>query len=717
MLLPLALPTALDYSVELPLPRPGQFVEAPLGPNERIGVVWPFAVDTGKRVDESRLKPVTRVLDGPGLTEAHLEFLHWLADYTMSIPGTVLRMSMGIPEALRPPPTRMHYFIEGDLPPKLTEKRQRVVDAIDDGRLRTVRQISSLSGVSDGVVRGLIKAGLLVGVETSVERPVDQPDPHRTGPVLSEEQAEAADTLATLARSGKYNACLLEGVTGSGKTEVYFDTISQVLAQGQKQCLVLLPEIALTSQWLRRFEERFGVPPLVWHSDLPRGERRRVWRAIAEARGRVVVGARSALFLPFRKLGLIVVDEEHDPSFRQEDGVLYHARDMAVVRARFEEALIILSTATPSLETLFNVERKRYQHIRITSRYGGALLPDTKIIDMRQHPPPRGRWISPVLEDELAATLDAGEQALLFLNRRGYAPLTLCRHCGTRIDCPNCTAWLVEHRYLAELRCHHCDYRMRLPERCPDCGKEGTLVPCGPGVERIAEEVSHLFPEARQMTMASDTAFGPQRIAELVERIEQRSVDIIIGTQIITKGYHFPGLTLVGVVDADLGLRGADLRAGERTLQQLSQVAGRAGREASPGRVFLQTFDPSHPVLEAVRGGQMAAFYKREFEMRSIQKAPPFGRWAAIIVRARNSDEAIRAARLLAKCAPKGENIQVLGPAAAPLARLQGWHRMRLLVKTDRETRLQPLIRAWLGRAGSLTPARIKIDIDPYRFD
>jgi primosomal protein N' (replication factor Y) len=504
-------------------------------------------------------------------------------------------------------------------------------------------------------------------------------------------------------------------VTGSGKTEVYFEAIAAAVAAG-RQALVLLPEIALSSQWLDRFARRFAVAPAVWHSELTSRTRRIAWRAVAEGRAPVVVGARSALFLPFPDLGLVVVDEEHETAFKQEDGVVYHARDLAVVRARLSAAPAVLVSATPSLETVANVEAGRYGRITLPNRHGGASLPQVEAIDLRAHPPERGHFLSPPLVEAVEETLARGEQAMLFLNRRGYAPLTLCRRCGHRMECPHCTAWLVEHRLRHQLQCHHCGHTVPIPPECPACGAQHSLTPVGPGVERITEEAAARFPDARRLVMASDTLPGPHAAAEAARAIEAREVDLVIGTQVVAKGWHFPHLTLVGVVDADLGLAGGDLRAGERTVQLLHQVAGRAGRAEAPGRVKLQTFSPEHPVMRALVAGDLDAFMAREAAQRRPGHWPPYGRLAALIVSADSAPEADEVARALGKAAPWGEGVTVLGPAPAPLALLRGRHRRRLLLKTRRDVAVQPILREWLGRVAVPRGARVDVDVDPVSF-
>jgi primosomal protein N' (replication factor Y) len=611
-----------------------------------VGVVWDAPPDA--RV---KTRPVTEILDFPPLPRALMEFIDWVAAYTLSPRGEVLALVVK-ENQLRPPSARArpHVFAPAD----------------PDFRL----------------------------------------------PVLSPAQEAAAAAL----RAGTgFGVTLLDGVTGSGKTEVYLEAVAAALRAG-RQALVLLPEIALSVQVLERFSLRFGAAPAVWHSELTPALRRDRFRAVAEGRAPVVVGARSALFLPFPDLGLIVVDEEHESAFKQEDGVIYHARDMAVVRARLSAAPCLLVSATPSLESVQNAADGRYARLDLPARHGGAALPTVRAIDLRADPPERGRFLSPVLIAAVQAALARGEQALLFLNRRGYAPLTLCRHCGHRMACPNCTAWLVEHRTAPRLVCHHCDYAAAIPPICPACDAAGSFVPIGPGVERVAEEAFSTFPGSRQLVMASDVIAGPKQAAAAAAAIAAREVDIIIGTQMVAKGWHFPHLTFVGVVDADLGLAGGDLRAAERTVQMLHQVAGRAGRGEAPGEVLLQTFAPDHPVIQALLSGDLSEFYAQEAAQRRPGHWPPFGRLAALIVSAPDERAADAAARALARAAPHGPGLEVLGPAPAPFALLRGRHRRRLLLKAARGVAVQGLLRDWLARTALPKGVRVDVDVDPVSF-
>jgi primosomal protein N' (replication factor Y) (superfamily II helicase) len=722
VLLPLPLPTALDYLVPAGIAlEPGSFVRVPLGPRRLVGVVWE---GVGEMPPAAGLKPVFELLPAPALRPELRRFIARVAQYTMAPPGMVLRMAMSVAEALQPPPRQRlcavsaagrRLLAAAGRQELLTPARARVLEALATASL-PIAEAARRAGCGAGVVRALIARGLVEEVLAAAEPPDPAPSRWRaSGLPLSADQEAAARRLVALVEAGRFCPTVLDGVTGSGKTETYFAAIAAALER-RRQVLVLLPEIALGAQWLSRFRDRFGAVPREWHSDIGRSQRRDTWRAVADGRAPVVVGARSALFLPFPDLGLIVVDEEHDSSFKQEDGVIYQARDMAVLRASLAGIPIVLASATPSLETVVNVARGRYQRVPLPRRLAAATMPEVAIIDLRRSPPERGRFLSPPLVAALGETFAAEEQALLFLNRRGYAPLTLCRVCGHRLECPRCTAWLVEHRYMRQLLCHHCGHAEPVPALCPECLVAHSLVPCGPGVERLVEEVSARFPAIRTALMVSDLLSGPRAAAELAEAMTAQRYDLLIGTQIVAKGHHFPMLTLVGAVDADLGLAGGDLRAAERTYQLLQQVGGRAGRAERQGRVLLQTHMPEQPVMQALASGDRDRFLEAEAAARRGAGLPPFGRLAALIVSAGDAETADFTARAVARAQPRLPDVVVWGPAPAPLAVLRGRHRRRLLVKAGRRVNLQAILREWLGRVRLTGAARLQIDIDPYSF-
>jgi primosomal protein N' (replication factor Y) len=711
-MLPYPFPGPFDYRVpEGMAAAPGDVVLVPLNRREEVGVVWDSAPDPS--MPARRLKAIAAVLDTPAMREPLRRFVDWIAAYTLTPPGEVMAMALRVvsPEMGRP----VVLYRRGAGEARITDARRRVIDTLAAEEPLAGSVLAERAGVSGAVLRGMLDAGLLVADVAAAGRPFALPDAEHPGPALSGEQQDAATALVGAVRARAFSVTLLDGVTGSGKTEVYLEAVAECLRAG-RQALILLPEIALSSQWTDRFTRRFGVAPAVWHSELGSRTRKVTWQAVAEGAAPVVVGARSALFLPFPDLGLIVIDEEHESAFKQQDGVIYHARDMAIVRARFCACPAVLASATPSLETVANVDAGRYGHLRLASRHGGASLPSVTLLDLREDPPERGRFLAPKLIGAVRAALGRGQQAMLFLNRRGYAPLTLCRACGHRMQCPNCSAWLVEHRTRSQLLCHHCGHTVPIPPECPACHVRDSLTPVGPGIERITEEAAATFPDARQLIMASDTISGPKAAAAAAHAIEARQVDLIIGTQLVAKGWHFPHLTFVGVVDADLGLAGGELRASERTVQLLHQVAGRAGRAEAAGTVMLQTFVPEHPVMQALLHGDLDAFMASEAESRRDGEWPPFGRLAALIVSADSAAVADAIARDLGRAAPWGDGVVVLGPAPAPMALLRGRHRRRLLLKVRRDVAVQPLLRAWLAAVRVPSGGRVEVDVDPISF-
>ena len=716
VLLPLPLADAYDYSVPDGMEvTAGHFVVVPLGRRETLGVVW--GEGTGE-VPEAKLRDIVGVMPALPMAEPLRRFVDWVSAYTLGPPGAVLRMAMSAPSALEEPKTELVYRAASaatDDTLKMTAARRRVLEQLKDGPALSAAELAHLAGVGTSVIKTMASAGLLEAVERIVRRRFPQPDGTREGHALSPDQKFAAEALVEKVKAHAFSATLLDGVPGSGKTEVYFEAIAAALAI-DRQALVLLPEIALTAQWLRRFEDRFGAAPAPWHSGLTSLERRETWRAIAEGRVGVVVGARSALFLPFADLGLIVVDEEHDGSFKQDDGVSYNARDMAVVRARLVAAPIVLASATPSLESVANVTAGRYGTLHLPDRPGERKLAKISAIDLRRDPPERGRWLSPPVVKAMTEVLAAGDQTLLFINRRGYAPFTLCRGCGRGLECPQCSAWLVEHRFRRTLVCHHCGYSEPPARSCKHCGAVDQFVACGPGVERLAEEALELFPEARTELFTSDSLMNRNAASEAIDRMEKGEIDILIGTQMAAKGHHFPKLTLVVVVDADLGLNGGDLRAAERTFQLLYQVAGRAGREDRPGRAMVQTHMPEHPVMQALVSADRDRFVTAELADRALAKMPPYGRLASLIISGPDAAAVDNVCAAIARHAPHQTGLSVLGPSPAPLALLRGRHRRRFLLKAPRDVAVQPLLRSWLAQIGLPGSVRLQIDVDPYSF-
>jgi primosomal protein N' (replication factor Y) len=722
VLVPVALDREYSYRVPETLDlAPGDIVSVPLGARDATAVVWADNPKPNPRLD-NRLKDVEDKLDAPPLKGELRSFVDWVANYTLSSRGMVLRMCLRMGEHLGAERERVGVRLAGKNPPaRMTGARSRVLELFADGMVRGKSEAAREAGVTSGVIDGLIDEGTLETLVLPPEPVAENPDPGFKQADFSAAQSAAAAVLRATIAKGGYAVTLLDGVTGSGKTEVYFEAVADTIRSG-RQSLVLMPEIALTAQFLDRFAARFGTRPAEWHSELSPRRRARTWRAVADGDVSVVVGARSALFLPYADLGLIVVDEEHDPAYKQEDGVRYHARDMAVVRGHIARIAVVLASATPSLETEVNARRGRYARLALPERFGGARLPAIEAIDLRRDPPPPRHFISPVLAGAVKTSLERGEQALLFLNRRGYAPLTLCRACGFRFACPNCDAWLVDHRFRRQLVCHHCGFAMPHPANCPHCQAANSFVAIGPGVERLEEEVRELFPGARVLVLSSDLVASVERMREELADVAAGRFDIVIGTQLVAKGHHFPMLNLVGVVDADLGLANGDPRAAERTFQLLHQVAGRAGREAGAGYGYLQTHQPEHPVIRALIAQDRDAFYDAEIEARGQTHYPPFGRLASLVVSDPSRHDAESFARALVRAAPKvegvaGDALRILGPAEAPLALIRGRHRLRLLVKSPRAFDLSAYLRQWLA-AGPKPKGGIKleIDVDPQSF-
>ena len=712
ILFPVNVPGAFDYAVpdDMQLAR-GEFVFAPIGKQMKLGVV--MSVDGAEAGRD--LKPIAEIKPTPPLPEATLDFIDWVARYNVASPGQVLRMVLRSWKALDPSPIATLYEPTGDAPLNVTPARRA---ALREGGPFPARasEIAKRAGISAGVVKGMVKAGLMRAEDRPVDPPYDVPDHEKTGRDLTEGQRRAADELVGQVAKRAFSVSLLDGVTGSGKTEVYFEAVAEALRQG-RQVLLLVPEIALTQAGLARITDRFGAEPVAWHSGITDMARRRAWREVARGRAQLVVGARSALFLPFAKLGLIVVDEEHDTSYKQEEGVIYNARDMSVVRGRLEDCVVILASATPALETLHNARSGRYAHVILPERPGAITLPKIDLIDMKSHAPERGSFLSEPMVAALAARMQAGEQSLLYMNRRGYAPLILCKACGERLKSPDTDSWLVEHRATGRAVCHLTGFSMRMPRECPKCGAPDGLTSVGPGVERIADEAQSHFPQARIEILSSDTTTTPDAIKDRLGRMEQGEIDILVGTQMVVKGHNFPKLTFVGVVDGDLLMGGADPRAGERTYQTLVQVAGRAGRADKAGSALIQTHNPHHEALQALVVGDRDMFVGVEMQMRDMLGLPPFGRLAAVIVWGPDLKKTKQLVRDFLTLAPRADGIEILGPSEAPISRLRGLFRQRLFIRAEPGVNLSAFMTAWRARLKRV-PAKykIQIDIDPQSF-
>jgi len=711
ILFPVNVPTAFDYAVPGTLRvSKGDFVYAPIGKQMKLGVVW--SVEPSQT--DKTLKEIVDIKVTRPLTEDLVDFVNWTARYTGAPVGNVLRMVIRNYKALDPSAIVTLYKPTGAAPNKMTPARQAVLEKGGPWPARA-SEVAERAGVSPGVVKGLVNAGGLSAIDGPVDPPFELPNPEQTGRQLTDGQNEAALDLKSLIQTGQFNVALLDGVTGSGKTEVYFEAVAETLRRGG-QCLILVPEIALTQAGLRRFAERFGAEPASWHSGMGEAARRRVWREVAQGRCKLVVGARSALYLPFPELGLIVVDEEHDTSYKQEEGVIYNARDMAVVRGHISGHSVILASATPSLESLQNARAGKFAHIILPERVGAAVLPEIGLVDLKEHIPEKGKFLSQPLLEAVSEVTARGEQALLYLNRRGYAPLIICRSCGEKLKSPDTDSWLVEHKRTGRAMCHLTGFSMRMPKECPNCKVEDSLTSVGPGVERIAEEAKEIFTDARIEILSSDTTRNSAELAARMRRMEQGEIDILIGTQMVVKGHNFPNLTFVGVVDGDLGLAGGDPRAGERTYQTLVQVAGRAGRADKPGNALIQTHQPEHEALQALAAGDREMFIGVELAMRDMLGLPPFGKLAAVIIWGPDAKKTHHLARQFLNAAPRANGVEILGPSEAPISRLRGLYRFRLFVRADISVNLSKYMSEWGKKARARAKYKIQIDIDPQSF-
>ncbi len=731
VLLPLPFDKTFDYIIPKEYTAEiGNIVKVPFANRTIYGVIW---ADSQNNIPENKIKPIEAVVSHiPALTPQIRSFIDWVAWYNIAPKGAVLKMLLSAPDALKPPAKQLCYKLAENASVN-SKARRKIANLLADGFARTLSDIVKETGVTSATIRRFAACGGLEEHFVTIETNPSQHNIIKSQLKLSSQQKRASEQLAQKLYNG-FSVTLIDGVTGSGKTEVYFDTIKQLIQipnnitaptnHGSNnitelpQILVLLPEIALSIQWLERFKQRFGSMPHIWHSATSTARKRETWRAVAQGKAQLVVGARSALFLPFRNLQLIIVDEEHEQSYKQEEGVIYQARDMAVARAYHGNIPIILASATPSIETINNVHNNKYDIVKLPERHGSAAMPQVQLIDMRQHRPPKQQWISNPLHTAINNNITAGKQTMLFINRRGYAPLLLCRLCGYRFGCPHCSSWLVQHKYPPRLQCHHCNFRTPIPPHCPECGaiSQEAFAACGPGVERLAEEVSQLFPAANIALMTSDVINDTKSATELINSVISGDIDILIGTQMMAKGHHFSNLSLVGIIDADLGLEGGDLRAAERNWQLLHQLAGRAGREEHRGTVMIQTYMPNHPVMTALQQHDRDGFIKQEIQSRQQAQMPPFGKLAAIIISSSNDNAAHQFSHECVQAAPKYDNMTILGPAPAPLSILRGKYRYRLLLKTSHNINIQKLVRNWISPLKPPASVRIKIDIDPYSF-
>lgn len=709
-----------DYRLTVPATI-GTFVGVRVMNRVCVGIVWGIG-DSG--LPQEKIKDVSFVYNAK-MPVADMQWLLRMSEWTLIPMGMVLRLIVNIPDAFSPPRIEQLYSFDFDSKTRMTQNRQAVLDAFasNDNDPMTAIDVQNIARVSSAVVRNMIKNGGLIPVAQREKNLGDYAfDYQDLGNIkLNEQQQTAADVIGDAIKNGGFSVFLLDGITGSGKTQVYFDSAWRAYSQG-KSVLLMMPEIALTAQFMSRFESRFGAPPVVWHSNLTAARRREIWRGVLNGKIKIVVGTRSALFLPWQDLGLVVIDEEHDTSYKQEDMGNYHARDMAILRAKISGFPVVLASATPSAETLENVNLGKYKCLRLTSRYGGAQLPEITTIDLRENRPTpytvadveQIGSLSPQLCDALSETLAQGHQAMLFINRRGFAPIIQCKKCGWTATCSECSVGMTYHKRIGKLLCHMCGRTAPLPKVCPDCGCDVSMR--GVGLEKIQEEVSVRFPNVRTALVSSDIITSRQVLERLVSQLEQGKIDIVIGTQILAKGHHFPNLTLVGVVDSDMGLFGTDFRAAEHTFQQLFQVAGRAGRGEYAGRVLLQTYQPAHPVLTAICSGDRDGFMQTDMAGRKAAQMPPYGMLIAVIIEGEKEAVLHKYCQDLAAAAPIIHGAKIMGPITAQIYQIRNWYRMRFLVAGGMNMALQTVIMRWLSKVKQPANVRVKIDVNPINF-
>ena len=634
----------------------GDFILVPFKNKIVTGCIWENKSKLKKRLPKKKIRNIEKKLNFSPLNKNNRDFIVWVSDYTMNNLGATLKLCLSIKQ----------IFVKK----KIEKIKERFLDLSSDKHL------------------------------------------------LTKEQLNAKQYIFNKINNKKFSTIVIDGVAGSGKTEVYFEAINKCLIQ-RKQVLVLLPEISMTTQWFDRFKKRFKIDPLLWHSDIKVSEKIKIWKSVIDGNSNIIVGARSSLFLPFKNLGLIIIDEEHDQSFKQEEGVIYNARDMAVVRAKISNIPIILCSATISIETKLNILEKKYEVVKLKERYGEAGLPEVKIIDLVETPPEKGMWLSEEVHNELKKTIESGNQALFFLNRRGFAPYVFCNSCYKKILCQNCDVGLVYHKKIDNLICHHCGYKSSLEnnkKNCKEFEKKCDLFLYGPGVEKIYEEIKKKDKNLNIEILTSDVMQKKGQGETILRKFEREEINVIIGTQILAKGHHFPKLTLVVVVDADFGFIGGDLRAAEKTFQLLTQVSGRSGRSKLPGKVLIQSAMSDNLILKNIKEFDLNGFFLEELNIRKESGLPPFKKLCSLMLVSKNEKKLNDFCRKMKVNIEQSNEFEVLGPAPPFISYVRGKHRKRFIVRCSRNKNIQKFVSIWLKKLQIPFDLKISIDIDPYNF-
>lgn len=701
--------STLDDSVEI-----GSLVEVPLGSKVVIGVVWSAG---NTKFDHSRLKQIIGTINNIKLEPEFISFLKKAHAYTLSPLQSFLKMAVQSLNFHKDQKVAISYKLNNSDHFQITQRQKELVTYIKE-QPQSIAQYTKIKkdlGISFSVIKSLEKKGVL---SKFIENKYNQERIFNEPIILNSEQRRAVSQLRISYVKNEFRTWLLFGITGSGKTEVYLNLASERIEKGE-QVLILLPEISLTVDFHQRIMKRYGALSGEWHSQLNLNERRRVFKNVVNGHIKLVVGARSALFLPFKNLSLIIVDEEHDASYKQEETPIYNARDLAVLRASTLKSQIILSSATPSIETWHNCRLGKYHKVDLLKRFGEVYEPRVTLIDMNVEETPKNSWISVPMIEQIKISLEKKEQVLIFLNRRGYAPIVFCTACRISLECKNCSTKLVYHKKKNCYLCHICGYKVPEITECVKCKSADNFIPIGPGVERIRDEISKLFPDALSKIFSSDSFLKGEKNVEDMDKIKSGEIDIIIGTQLISKGYNFPHLKLVAVIDADMGLNSGDHRVMEKSYQVIKQVVGRAGRYASDGKALIQTWMPRHPVLQALLEDQGEKFLNAELEQRIEANFPPHGKLISLILSGKNESTLMDFGIKLKNqfYSLNLQDFEIFGPAVAPISRIKNKTRVRLLIKSNKMTKISQIeVRDWLKNILVPNNVYFSVDIDPYNF-
>lgn len=696
-------------------PKIGNIFSIPFGKKKIFGIIIKILDEIPNNIIESKIKFVEEKFKDFSIDPKLIEFFFWVANYNLTPAGLIAKLSIAtFLNNSHKKSTEIIIKINENyqFPSKVTKKRQKILNFLTNSP-QTLENIKKNTDLSLSLINKMTKDNLLIKEKHENIRKIKEITQNIDPNIfklrqLSEKQQKIANQLPL----ENFQTSFLDGVTGSGKTEIYFYLISKILEQNSGQILFLLPEIILTTQLIRNFKDRFGFEAEIWHSKITSSKKEKIFHSIISGDIKILIGTRSALFLPFENLKAIIVDEEHDESFKQEDKVSYHGRDMAIVRAKIENIPVLLGSATPSLETYQNAISGKYKHLILTEKFSRNDDVKIEIIDLKKEKLEKNHFLSQKLLDQIALNLLDKKQSLLFLNKRGYASITICKNCGEIADCPNCSINITYHQKINRLICHHCGYNDSLPKKCSKCGAEDSFLLSGVGVEKIQEEINNKFPNARIALMTSDEIKDLDIAKKIIDQIMNDQIDIIIGTQMIAKGYHFPKLSLVGVIDGDASFYNNSLRTSERSYQLLTQIIGRAGREKYSGQVLIQSYNIKNPIFEYIIKQDRDKFLNQEIAQRKILNLPPFGKMAEIIANDFQPKIAIETLRKILKNTDFNKNVQILGPAPMAVTKIKNRYYYRLILNSKKNFNLQNYIQNITKGLKLQNSTRVKIIID-----